>query len=215
MDIARIYAKFTPDTDVLYRRAMALAARHRVLRVHHVLKAAVAVDFDKATVDGARPNRSDAMKAKDEPKTCEESEDSPVAADLVGLLHSIRQYAGHLSALVAGDRTGCLDTPLTNSPTMRRVLQSAAMASPYLSCLRPWHLVKHALMRWPEEVPAGPAAVVTGFDRAPTATELEAIIGPAITDIDLEALRLAISKERDRDRRAWLAYKLYYLLELG
>ncbi len=205
VDIALIYARFAADTDTLYRRAMALAARHRVLRVHHLLQATL--DRKKATL-------------------CSSTDGSghPDDQGLEAVMGVLEENRSQLARMVEQEAAGCLDTPMTNSPTMRRVLQSAA-SDAGSGQIVPRHLVSCALARWSEETPSLQlsASAITGIacdpgtrdTQAPSVAELEEMIGPPVSDQDIQALRAELALELDPQRRAWLAYKLYYLLELG
>lgn len=219
MHVSQIYARFSPQVDLLFRRAMALASRHRVVRVHHV----VAAEAGQAEV----------------------SEKSDAGQTAVCLPAEWIRQAG---ASVEQDPAGSLDSPMSNSPTMRRVLLLACERAGG-DLILPSHLVAIALCCWGEERPPGqadgrqigefcrslgvrplpafefavPAATppsITDRDDsvsipAPTVEELEAMIGPAVTTDDLINLYMQMRAATDPAHRDRLARKLSYLRDHG
>ena len=238
MQVSRIYACFAADTDRLYRSAMALAARHRIVRVHHLLRAAT------DGVSRAEPHELDESSLA---RGTASAEDDNQAASV------LTPWRETLLRVIQADPAGSLDAPLTNSVAMRRVLQLAYDRRDD-GPIRPAHLVAMGLSCWAEETPPGPRSdeyrlAVSQFVRslaiaplptfnvgdgqdeqvrpaadvatqaaevpAPTAKELEQLIGPAVTERDIIELQQAIDRESDTVRRAWLVYKLAYLRDRG
>lgn len=219
MHISQVYARFSAPVDLLFRRAMGLASRHRVVRVHHVLAA------EAGDVEGGE--KTDANQA---------------------IVSLTAEWIRQATASVEQDPDGCLDSPMSNSPTMRRVLQLACeRASGDL--ILPSHLVAMALCCWGDERPPGqadgrqvgefcqslgvrplpafefqvtaaaPPSITDRDDSVsipvPTVEELEAMIGPAVTADDLISLYMEMKAAADSRRREWLAWKLSYLRDRG
>ena len=234
MDISQIYAHFQADADQLYRRAMLLSTRSRVVRVHHLLHAALDLAVNRSA--GAEPT----LPADQRRGTSDER--------VVGFLEPFRaQLARHFEQ----DPTGCLDTPMTNSPAVRQVLQLSYDRREG-DAIRPSQLVTMGACSWEDETPPGPRGdaywrqvsqfacslgimpppgcdLTRGRDeddqagslfftdaepelpRAPATQELLELIGPTVTEVDLARLAGEFQREQDLRKRAWFAYKLAYL----
>lgn len=220
MHVSQIYARFSPQVDFLFRRAMTLASRHRMVRVHHLIAAA-------GGLAGAGGDEQ--------------------AEQFVGKLPV--EWVQQAAASVEQDPTGCMDSPLTNSPTMRRVLQLACDRAGN-DPIRPCHLLAMALCCWGEERPASRANArqvgdfcrslavrpLPAFDLAagqtaasdgadplqeadltptPSAEELEAMIGPPVTSDDLIRLYIKMKTAGDPTVKQRLADLLAYLRDSG
>ena len=229
MNISQIYAKFSPLTDRLYRKAMLLAARHRVLRCHHLLSAAVELINDK---DPEIPADSKMYGFNDDPDW---------HADILVVL---REHEMALKKGVTQDQEGCLDSPMTNSRAMRHVLELCSRQKNQ-SSIYPSLLILMTLACWSEEPVLGPTskayrnrigklfcslhieplpafAVTKQSGKAtlegdvnPTITKLENLIGQPVTADDLIDLYLQMKAETDPLRKAQLAERLEYLQKHG
>ena len=213
-DISRIYSTFSVATDRLFRQAMLRASRHRVLRVHHIVCAT-------GDTDGNSNAQSSGGVTPELPETW---------------IHLARDR-------VDEDPTGSLDTPMTNSPTIRRGLQLAWSRREGGEIL-PNHLVAVCLMCWRDEQPAGivdrdevrdfvskmgtthlpgfapvmstsPTINETTPIRIPSVEDLATLVGPAPTADDLIDLYLECEREADPVRKARLKLRLDYLTHRG
>lgn len=218
MHISHIYAKLSPDSDKLFRQSMALASRHRIVRVHHVIAASEAIL-------------------------------QPMGQAADGADASCIRWLGEARLLAGSEPAGCLDAPLTNSPTMRRVLELAHDRAA-TGLILPSHLLAMALCCWSEEHPPGPTCQKTARSDVakacrqlgvrpvssmwfadqdavgaeddetdeiptPTADELEVMIGPAVTADDLICLYMKMKAAQDPAERDRLAARLSYLRDRG
>lgn len=222
MNVSRVYARFSPPADMLFRQAMAAAGRHRVVRVHHL----IAASGDGQGCVSAGVSR----------------DPGPVVPPL---------WTTQATQTCDRDPAGCLDAPLSNSPTIRRVLNLAAdRAGHDVFPILPAHLLAMAACCWEEESPpyrpdsakvanlcltlgvpplpayashskpsAAESVTEAGEDRldtrVPTVEELEAMFAPAVTAEDLLRLYMDMQETQDPARREWLAWKLFYLRERG
>ena len=233
MNISRIYAKFTLMADKVYRQAMLFASKHRVVRCHHLLKAA------QETI-----RESQSTAAEDRHST-NMNQDNVFAEKL---RHALKNGQSSFNEFTVQDLAGSVDSPMTNSPAMRRALELAfdrSEGNPITAS----HLVLMTLACWNEESPSGPfdegyrrtigelfhslgleslpafqfkdmainppSTEAVGKTKACSPYDLDELIGPAITSDDMIDLYLTMKQETDYAKRAWLASRLEYLRTRG
>lgn len=218
-ELSRIYGRFDGMTKRIFRRAMMLATRSRVVRCHHVLLA----------IGQAAARQT----WKDRPEL-------PTWAE--AFLSVFGHWGTILAACLAQDKSGPLEAPMVNSPAVDRVLEVSAALSP--RAIGPGDLLAATVLCWPDEARPCPAnepmteklLKLLGIDpnwraaprasdpqeseaavpaRAPSLEELEEMIGPAVTNDELIGMHVAIQSTSDPDQRQRLREKLAYLTRGG